>query len=75
MIWTNEYHKAHQRPISIGETGTTIYKKGQVQLYMDEELYNNAVNGIGTVSTESLMNPDAECKEQYVYEKRRAEQC
>ena len=27
-----------------------------------------------TVSTASLINPDAECKEQYLYEKRRSEQ-
>ena len=51
------------------------YRKiGQVQLDMDEVLYNDAIDETGTVSTVSLINPDAECKEQYLYEKRRAEQ-
>ena len=50
-------------------------KKGQVQIYTDEVLYNHAVDETGTVSTASLINPDAECKEQYLYEKRRVEQC
>ena len=49
-------------------------KKGQVQLDTDEVPYNNAVDETGTVSAASLINPDAECKEQYLYEKRRAEQ-
>ena len=48
-------------------------KKGQVKLDMDEVLYNNTVDETGTVSTESLINPNAECKEQYLYDKRRAE--
>ena len=46
-------------------------KKVQVKLDMDEVLYNNSVDGTVTVSTESLINPDSECKEQYFYEKRR----
>ena len=50
-------------------------KKGQVQLDTDEVLYNNIVYEKDTVSTASLINPDAECKEQYLYEKRGAEQC
>ena len=41
-------------------------KKGQVQLDTDEVLYNDAVDEKGTVSTESLINPDVECKEQYL---------
>ena len=50
-------------------------KKVQVQLDTDEVLYNDAVDEKGIFSTASLMNPDAECKEQYLYEKIRAEQC
>ena len=42
---------------------------------MDEVLYNDAVDETGTFYTAYLINPDAECKEQYFYEKRRAEQC
>ena len=49
-----------------------IEKKVQVQLDTDEVLYNYAVDETGIVSTESLLNPNAECKEQYLYEKRRA---
>ena len=48
-------------------------KKGQAQLDTNEVLYNNAVDETGTVSTESSINTDAECKEQYLHEKRRAE--
>ena len=48
-------------------------KKGQVQLDTDEVLYNDVVDEIGTVSTAYLINPDAECKEKYLYEKGRAE--
>ena len=36
---------------------------------MDEVLYNDAVDETGTVSTACLLNPDTECKEQYLYEK------
>ena len=50
-------------------------KKFQVRLNMNEVLYNNSVDETGTVSTEYLMNPDAECKEQYLYEKIRPEKC
>ena len=71
----NESHKAHQRSIIIGEAGNTIYKKGQVQIDTDEVLYNDAFDETCTVSTASLINPDAERKEQYLYEKRIAEQC
>ena len=35
----------------------------------DEVMYNDAVDETGTVSTASLINPDAEGKEQYLYEK------
>ena len=49
-------------------------KKGQVHLDKDEVLYNDAIDETGAVSTASLINPDAECKEKYLYEKRRAEQ-
>ena len=45
-----------------------------MQLDTDEVLYNDDVDETGTVSTASLINPDAEYKEQYLYEKRRAEQ-
>ena len=45
-----------------------IYKV-QVQIDTDEVLYNDAIDETGTVSTSSLMNPDAEYKEQYLYEK------
>ena len=41
---------------------------------MDEVLYNNVVDETGTVSTASLIRPNVECKEQYLYEKRREEQ-
>ena len=44
-------------------------KKGQVQIDMDEVLYNNAFYDKSTVSAVSLMNPDAECTQQYLYEK------
>ena len=37
-------------------------------------MYNDAVDDTGTVSTASLTTLNAECKEQYLYEKRRAEQ-
>ena len=50
-------------------------KKGPVQLDTNEVLYNDDVDKAGTVSTVSLINPVSECKEQYLYEKRRAEQC
>ena len=43
-------------------------EKVLVQLDMDEVMYSNAVDETCTVSTTSLMNPDAECKEQYLYE-------
>ena len=49
-------------------------KKGQVQLDTDELMYNYAVDETGTVSTASLINPYAECKEQYLCGKRGAEQ-
>ena len=42
---------------------------------MDEVLYNDDVDETSTISTASLMNPNAECKEQYFYEKIRPEQC
>ena len=44
-----------------------------MQLGTDEVLNNDAVDDTGTVSTASSINPDAECKEQYLYEKRRTE--
>ena len=46
-----------------------------MQLDTNEVLYNDDVDKAGTVSTASLINPVSECKEQYLYEKRRAEQC
>ena len=49
-------------------------KKGQVQLGTDEVLYNDDVDETGTVSTASSIKHDDECKDQYLYEKRRAEQ-
>ena len=49
-------------------------KNGQVQLDTNEVLYKYAVDETGTVSTAYLGNPNAEFKEQYLYEKRRAEQ-
>ena len=45
-----------------------------MQLDTDKVLYKNAVYKTGTISTESLMNPDDEFKDQYLYEKRRSEQ-
>ena len=36
---------------------------------------HDAVDETGTVSTASSINPDAECKEQYLYEKRRVKKC
>ena len=51
-----------------------IYKKGQAQLGTDEVLYNDAVDETGTISTAYLINPVAEYKERYLYEKRIAEQ-
>ena len=44
--------------------------KVQVQLDTDEVLYNDAIDETGTVSTSSLVKPDAEYKEQYLYKKR-----
>ena len=49
-------------------------KRGQVQLDTDEVLYSNAVDETYTISTASLINPYAESKEQYLYEKRGSEQ-
>ena len=46
-----------------------------MQLDTDEVLYNNDINDTGTVSTATLMNPNAECKAQYFYEKIGAEKC
>ena len=46
----------------------------QLQIDTDEVMCNDTIDEIGTVSTESLINPDAECKEKYLYEKRGAEQ-
>ena len=45
-------------------------KKFQVQLDTDEVLYNDSVDETGNVSTSYLINPDAECKERYLYEKK-----
>ena len=50
-------------------------KKVLVHLDNNALLYNNAIDETGTVSTASLINPDAECKEQHLHEKRGAEQC
>ena len=41
---------------------------------MDEVLYKDAVDDKGIVYTASYINPDAKCKEQFFYEKIRAEQ-
>ena len=46
-----------------------------MQLDTDEVLYNDAVDETGTVSRSFLMKPDAKCKEQDLYGKRRAEKC
>ena len=46
-----------------------------MQIDTDEVLYNNDVDQTGTVSKASLINPNAEFKEQYLYEIIRAEQC
>ena len=50
----------HINVLSVLEKRALQYrKKVQVQLNTDEVLYNNAVDDTGTVSTESLINPDA----------------
>ena len=45
-----------------------------MQLDNYEVLYKNTIDDTGTVSTVSLINPDAEFKEQYLYKKIVAEQ-
>ena len=44
-----------------------------MQIDTDEVLHNDVVDDTVTVSTASSINTDAECKEQYLHEKRRAE--
>ena len=60
----------HINVLSVLEKRALRYrKKGQVQIDMDEVLYNDAIDETANISTESSINPDAECKEQYFYEK------
>ena len=52
----------HTNVLSALENWALRYrKKVQVQLDTDEVLYNDDVDETGTVSTASLMKPDAEC--------------